>query len=122
MNLNNVAEQFATEVIVASAAQVANGSNVVNGYATADVVEVELNVTAASGTTPTLNVVIETSIDNGATWALVVAFTAATGATSELKAFPVSSWADQIRARWTVGGTTPSFTFSVTAFAKARVR
>lgn len=123
MNLNNVAEQFATEVIVASAAQTANGSTVVNGYAAADTVEAELNVTAVSGTNPTLDVVIETSIDGGTTWAQVIAFTQKVAAGSQLMALPAGTYGDQIRARWTIGGTAvPTFTFSVSAFAKAKIR
>lgn len=71
----------------------------------------KLNVTAASGTNPTLTVQMQTSPDN-ATWTnLGAAFTQATGVTSQSQIF---SGVDRfIRAVSTLGGTTPSFTFSV---------
>lgn len=67
-------------------------------------------VTAASGTTPSLTVIVEHSPDN-ATWATHTTFTAATAANTERK---VLSGLDRyVRARWTVSGTTPSFTWSL---------
>jgi len=69
-----------------------------------------LAVTAGSGTTPTLDITIETSAD-GTTWRTAGTFTQATGVTSERKSF---SGIDKfIRARSTIAGTTPSFTFSI---------
>jgi hypothetical protein len=75
----------------------------------------ELVVTAASGTTPTLDVKLQTSKDGSGTglgaWRDVASFAQATGAASERKSF---SGLDRfVRAVATVGGTTPSFTFSV---------
>lgn len=67
-------------------------------------------VTAASGTTPSLTVLIEHSPDNS-TWSTHTTFTAATAANSEHK---VLSGLDRyVRARWTVSGTTPSFTWGL---------
>lgn len=69
-----------------------------------------LDVTAASGTTPTLDVTLQTSSDN-ATWATVGTFAQKTAVSSERKAF---SGLDRfVRVIWTIAGTTPSFTFSV---------
>jgi hypothetical protein len=68
-------------------------------------------VTAASGTTPSLTVIIEHSADN-ATWSTHTTFTAATAVNTERK---VLSGLDRyVRARWTVSGTTPSFTWGLT--------
>lgn len=71
-------------------------------------------VTAASGTTPSLTVNIQTSFDNGATdaWRTIASFAAQTAAdTSAHKSFPgLDRW---VRASWTVSGTTPSVTFGV---------
>jgi hypothetical protein len=70
-----------------------------------------LTVSAASGTTPTLDVSIETSFDGQTGWRSMGAFTQATAAGSQRKSF---SGADRfVRATATIGGTTPSFTFSV---------
>lgn len=75
-------------------------------------------VTAASGTTPSLTVSIQTSHDDGATdaYRTVASFPAQT-------AVGASGWQDfpgldrYVRASWTVSGTTPSFTFGVTGEA-----
>ncbi len=83
------------------------------GYGPASTLRVQLNVTAASGT-PTLDVVIEDSVDMGATWNVIGTFAQKTGAGREVINV-LSPFADRIRARWTLGGTTPSFTFSVIA-------
>lgn len=70
-----------------------------------------LNVTAVSGTSPTLDVVIESLVDG--VWMSEGAFTQATGVTTgkiELTNLPCD-----IRVRHTIGGTaTPTFTFTVT--------
>lgn len=75
----------------------------------------QLDVTAASGTSPTLDVVIEDSID-GTNYNTVGTFSQSTAAGR--KTVDVTSpFARQIRARWTIAGTTPSFTFSVRGIA-----
>lgn len=68
-------------------------------------------VTAASGTTPSMTVVIETSPDN-ATWSTLVTYTAATAPGTERKV--MAALDRYVRARWTVTGTTPSFTWGLT--------
>jgi hypothetical protein len=68
-------------------------------------------VSAASGTTPTLDVTLETSIDGGATWDTVAAFAQKTAAGSDGHVF--GPLGDQCRWKWTIGGTTPSFTFAI---------
>jgi hypothetical protein len=76
-----------------------------------------LAVTASGGTTPTLTVGIEWSHDGGVTWAPAEtpdAFTQVTGTGNKVKTFPVKG--PTYRIVWTIGGTTPTFTFGVTAF------
>ena len=100
--------------LVPSAARAAsgNGSPVVMGDR--DVLRLTLSVTAASGTTPSLTVTIQHSAD-GVTWTNHSSFAAATAVTSERKVFGgIDRFA---RASWTVTGTTPSFTFSVSGEA-----
>jgi hypothetical protein len=77
----------------------------------------QLNVTAASGTTPTLDVVIEDSID-GTNWNVVGTF--AQKVTTGREAINVTvPFANNLRVRWTIAGTTPSFTFAVDWFIQA---
>jgi hypothetical protein len=88
------------------------------GYGAALSLRAQLNVTAASGTTPTLDVVIEDSVDGGVTWNTVGTFTQKTAVAREVINVTVP-FADSLRVRWTVGGTTPNFTFAVHWVAQA---
>lgn len=74
---------------------------------------VQLDVTAASGTTPTLNVVIEDTLD-GVNANTIGTFVQKTAAGREVINITALS-AAQVRVKWTIGGTTPSFTFAVLA-------
>lgn len=74
----------------------------------------DLDVTAASGTTPTLDATVQTSKD-GATWRTLGTFAQKTAISAERKSF---GGCDRFaRIIWTIGGTTPSFTFSVSGEA-----
>lgn len=86
-------------------------------FAEASSIRALLNVTAASGTTPSLTVVLEDSLDGGTTWTQVATFTAKTAAGSEAVGVNVP-FGPLLRAKWTISGTTPSFTFAVNAFVK----
>lgn len=76
-----------------------------------------LIITAASGTTPTLNVKFQESID-GETWIDIpsAAFAQQTGAAT--LRLELASRAPYVRAVAAIGGTTPSFTFAVQLFGK----
>lgn len=76
-----------------------------------------LDVTAASGTDPTLDVKVQTKDPNGK-WYDLVSFTQKTDVGQEAKA--VTVYGETLRIAYTIGGTEPSFTFAVTAIAKAR--
>ncbi len=95
-----------------SAARTTSGNSApLTGYGPADTLIAELNVTAASGTGPTLDVVIEDTID-GTNWYPIGTFAQRTAAGREVLRL-TQPFTDQLRVRWTIGGTTPSFTFSV---------
>lgn len=79
-----------------------------------DTLRLTLNVTAASGTTPSMTVTIQHSYD-GVTWANHSAFAAKTAAGTERKVFPGLD--NYVRASWAVTGTTPSFTFGLAGTA-----
>lgn len=98
----------------ASAARTATGASAAIEVGDRGVLRLLLDVTAASGTTPTLDVTVQTSYD-GTTWRSLGTFTQATGVTSERKSF---SGCDRFaRVSYTIGGTTPSFTFAVSGEA-----
>lgn len=75
------------------------------------ILSLKLDVTAASGTSPTLDAVVKTSADDGATdtYRTAATFTQATGVTSERQSFIVDRW---VKLALTIGGTTPKFTFT----------
>jgi hypothetical protein len=115
-------------ILKASAAETATtaGAGVATGPDGGSVL-VTVAITAASGTTPTMTVAIEGSVD-GSTWVTLGTFgangyvhgTPATPPTnftttaSKSGVFPSMPF---VRYSSTIGGTTPSFTYSVTGAA-----
>lgn len=100
-------------VSIASAARTASGTGPATRVGAAHTVRAFLNVTAATGTSPSLTLTVETSFDGATGWVSVGSFTAATGVTSERKQF--SALGAFVRFSWTITGTTPSITFSCVA-------
>lgn len=100
--------------LIGSAARTASGTGDPYEMGDLDTLRLTLAVTAASGTTPTLDVVIETSAD-GVTWRTLFSFGQKTTTGSDRQSF--SNADRQVRARWAIGGTTPSFTMSLTGEA-----
>lgn len=108
-------------VVAASAARTTTGSSgamqihrygKILGQGT---VSLGLNITAASGTSPSMTLSVEWSFDGGTTWLVgdpADAFTAKTAVGTAAKSFTVKG--NAYRVTWTITGTTPSFTFSVT--------
>jgi hypothetical protein len=113
---------YAEDTVVALGARTASSdSGPLPEFGGASTFRAQLQVTAASGTTPTLDVVIEDTLD-GANWNTVATFTQKTAVAREVvNVLPAKAesgtfsplFADRLRVRWTIGGTTPSFTFSV---------
>lgn len=100
------------ETVVTSAARTATGnSGVLPNYGAANTLRCQLDVTAASGTTPTLNVIVEDTLD-GTTFNTVGTFAQKTAAGREVINI-TAPFSDRLRVTWTIAGTTPSFTFSV---------
>lgn len=75
-----------------------------------------VNVTAVSGTTPSMTLTVEWSVDGGVTFLKgdpVDTFTAITAVGTAVKSFTPKG--NAYRVTWTITGTTPSFTFDVAA-------
>ena len=104
-----------TATPVTSAARTTTGSSSAAYAGDADKVNLLASVTAVSGTTPSLTLSLSWS-NNGTTWFTAEpndVFTAITAAGNVAKQFSVK--APYYRVNWAITGTTPSFTFSVTA-------
>lgn len=97
-------------VLVPSAARTSSGSGAAYPMEARIAMRLQLDVTAASGSTPSLTVTVETSGD-GSTWRSAGAFGAKTAVSSERIA--LSNLDRFVRVSWAISGTTPSFTFSV---------
>lgn len=103
---------YQEEEVVASAARTTTGnSGIITGYGPTKQLRAQLNVSAASGTTPNLVVLIEDTLD-GTNWNTVGTYAAKTAAGREVINVTVP-FADRLRVSWTITGTTPSFTFNV---------
>jgi nitrate/nitrite transporter NarK len=109
-------EESNSDAQVASAARTATGTS--SAFATADTdhLTATLVVTAASGTTPTLDVTLETTADGTNYYTVPVTFPQQTGTTTGV-ARVFGSLGATSRWKWTIGGTTPSFTFSIAVTA-----
>jgi hypothetical protein len=80
------------------------------------VIEIEVKVTSVSGTTPTLDVYIEGKFEATGDYKVLASVTGITS--TGIWFITINPLAFRyIRVRWVVGGTTPSFTFTVVAQA-----
>jgi len=108
------------ETLVASAARTTTGNTGnIFGYGAATSLRVLLDVSAASGTTPSLTVLVEDSFDGGTNWNTIGTFAAKTAVSREALNI-TTPLSELIRVSWTITGTTPSFTFSVNTIARTR--
>lgn len=108
---------YSEDDLVPQGARTASGdSGVWDGFGRASTLLALLSVTAASGTSPNLTVFIEDTLD-GINWFTVGTFAARTAVGTETINV-TSPFADRIRARWAISGTTPSFTFSLRVAAQ----
>jgi hypothetical protein len=105
-----------TITVLASGTRTASGSGPATPTQAYNTLRLTLSVTAASGTTPSLTVTIETSADGSTGWTTLGSAYAAQTTTATVR--KVFSGADRyVRASYTITGTTPSFTFDVTGEA-----
>lgn len=100
-------------VLTSAARTSTSTSGAIASVPNATQVGITVNVSAVSGTTPSMTLSVEWSNDGGTTWHVgdpADQFTAITAAAAVAKAFSVKGAA--YRLKWTITGTSPSFTFS----------
>lgn len=118
MPLRSVFNSGVSDGVVASAARTTSGASAaLAGYGGARLLRAQLDVTAASGTTPSLAVLIEDTLD-GTNFYTVGTFAAKTAVGREVINV-TTPFTDTLRVSWTITGTTPSFTFSVSVYSEA---
>lgn len=103
-----------TDAAIASAARTATGVGTAFDTQGARQFDATLTISAAGGTTPTLDVRLETTVD-GTNWHTVAAFPQKNATGTDAK--PFVGLGEQCRWAWTIAGTTPSFTFAISAKA-----
>lgn len=112
-NVADAAAFYAEDTLVAPGPRTASGdSGILAGdFGPSSSLRLQLHVTAASGTAPTLDVVLEDTVD-GTNFHPVAAFAQRSGVGRQVIDV-TDPFARRLRVRWTIAGTTPSFTFSV---------
>jgi hypothetical protein len=108
--VNDIASAAITSSTTSTAVQ--PGTGVQNNFGTYSST-FNIVVTAVSGTTPTLDVAIEESPDNGTNWIRVYEFPRITANGSYVSPKLRSTYGTRFRYVRTVGGTTPSFTMAL---------
>lgn len=133
-----------TELVASAARTTSSDSGVLDGFSDSQTMSLLLQVTAASGTTPQLNVALEHTYD-GTTWYELgrigaaniaaaghytldigpgindrtnAAVTPLSGTQAHSRAAVNATFADRLRIKWTISGTTPSFTFRVLSISQ----
>lgn len=101
------------DMSVPSAARTITGQSAVTEVGGQHTVRALLDVTAVSGTAPTLNVTLQTSNDGSTGWRTAKAFAEKTAVSTER--ISASDLDRFVRWNWAIAGTAPSFTFSLTA-------
>lgn len=115
MPRSDIASPGLRETLVASAARTTNNdSGAITGFGSAQTLRIQLNTTAIVGT---LDVVVEDSLDSGATWNAVATFVQVTAVNRQVLNV-TTPFSDRLRVRWTIGGATPSSTFAVDCYSE----
>lgn len=102
------------DAALASAARTTTGAGTAFDTQGARQLDGALTISARSGTTPTLDVRLETTVD-GTNWHTVGSFPQKNNTGSDAK--PFAGLGSQCRWAWTIAGTTPSFTFAIATTA-----
>ena len=107
----------ATDTIVAPATRTTSAdTGPITGWGAIQTIRTQLAVTTVAGTTPTLAMVVEDSLD-GATWYQLGTFTTATAVGAQVSNIN-KPFTDRLRWRWTITGTLASFGFSVMTYTQ----
>ena len=118
MPITNVSHQTSTDTLHASEARIATGNaTAVEGFAVARQMVVLLDVSAADGTAPTLDVIIQDTVD-GTNYRTIGTFAQKVATGQETIGITIP-FTNTIRARYTIAGTDPSFTFAVKVYSEA---
>lgn len=109
---------YGEDTLVASGARTASGdTGPLPDYGRSNTLRLQLNVTAVAGTSPTLDVLVEDTLD-GTNWNTVGTFAQKTAVGREVVNV-TAPFAKRLRVSWSITGTGPSFTFEVICVSRA---
>jgi len=107
----------ATDTIVAPANRTTSAdTGPITGWGAIQTIRTQLAVTAVAGTSPTLAMVVEDSLD-GTTWYQLGTFTPATAVGAQVINIG-KPFTDRLRWRWTITGNLASFAFTVLTYSQ----
>jgi hypothetical protein len=109
----NTRKGAANTATVASAARTTSGTGTAFDVGPHNIIEYTVTITAAGGTSPTLVVGVEVQIEGSANWVQVPTPIAQQTGTATARAAAIVAGANKARYYWTIGGTTPTFTFKI---------
>lgn len=96
---------------------VSGASQQLGGYSMAREAVIQVNVSAVSGTTPSLTVNLQDSVDDGANWNTVASTSAISATGLTVLRVPITTpFASNLRISYSVSGTTPSFTLGIRGY------
>jgi hypothetical protein len=108
----DIQNRYKAPLTLYSGTVTANGNGADIDVSPYSVIELELKVTAVSGTSPTLSVYIEGKFENTGDYKTLASQTGITNTGTWF--FTINPCAFRyLRVKWVVGGTSPSFTFRV---------
>lgn len=113
--------RYVEETLVSGIKASSSNSGDLGNYGPAKTIRAGLVVaTGASGTNPTLDVIIQDTLD-GVNYNTIATFTQVTGTGAAASVQNVTTpFADRIRVKWTLGGTgTPAYDFKVIVATEA---
>jgi hypothetical protein len=97
--------------ILESLARTTNGNSGDLRTSNGETIRCQLHITGSGGTAPTLNVLIEDTLD-GINYNTIGTFAQKTAAGREVINI-TTPFSETLRVSWTIAGSSPSFTFSV---------
>jgi hypothetical protein len=110
----DIQNRYKAPLTLYSGTVTANGNTSDIDVSPFSVLEIEIKVTAVSGTSPTLSVYIEGKFENTGDYKTLASQTGITATGTWFFTIDPNAFR-YIRVRWVVGGTSPSFTFRVDA-------
>ncbi len=98
--------------VIESLARTASGNSGNLRSSGGEFIRAQLNISSVTGTTPTLNLIVEDSVDGGTNFNTIASFAQKTAASREIINI-TTPFGEILRVSWTIAGASASFTFGL---------